>query len=183
MRYCRSEFCYEMHKQPQNDRLRSRCDLVKYCDRCIRQYRAKWTGDKLLLHTCAPSKCPHCSDILIDEGHHRYYIQPPKTDKHSEKYIYFDFETIYENGKHTANYVCAVSQKGEQFSAEGVGCVDQVIKYFRRPKFADFTFIAHNASGFDSYILLQYFTSQGLAPKMYSKDADSYICTIMRLDT
>ncbi len=31
-RYCRSDICYEMHKQPQSDGVRSRCDLVKYCD-------------------------------------------------------------------------------------------------------------------------------------------------------
>ncbi len=125
-------------------------------------------------HTCAPSKCPHCSDVLIDEGHHGCYIQPLKPDEHSYKYIYFDFETMHENGKHTANYLCAISQKGELFTAEGVGCVDQINKHVRRPKFADFTFIAHNASGFDSYILLEYFTSQGLAPNLYSKDAHSY---------
>ncbi len=69
---------------------------------------------------------------------------------------------MHENRKHTANYVCAVSQEGEVFTANGVDCVDQIIKHFRHPKFADFTFIAHIASGFDSYILL----SQGLAPKI-----------------
>ncbi len=111
-RYCRSEFCFEMHKQPQSDGLRSRCDLVKHCNRCCRQYRAKWSGDKLLSHTCAASKCPHCSDVLLDEGHHSCYIKPLKHDEHSDKYIYFDFETMHENGKRTANYMCAVSQKG-----------------------------------------------------------------------
>ncbi len=182
MRYCRSDFCYEMHKQPQSDGLRFRCDLIKYCDRCCRQYRAKWMGDKLLSHTCAWSKCPHCSDVLIDESHHSCYIQPVKPDEHSEKYIYFDFETMYENGKQTANYVCAISQEGEEFTAEGVDCVDRMVKQFRRPKFADFTFIEHNSSGFDYYILLGYFTSQGLAPNIYSKDADSFICMIKHLN-
>ncbi len=73
---------------------------------------------------------------------------------------------MHENGKHTANYVCAISQEGEKFTVEGVDCVDRMIKHFRHPKFADFTFIAHNTSGFDSCILLEYFTSQGLAPKI-----------------
>ncbi len=120
----------------------------------------------MLAHTCTLSKCPHCNDNLIDEGHHRCYIKPLKVEEHDEKYIYFDFETMYEHEKHTANYVCAISQEGEVFTAEGVDCVDQMIKHFRRPKFADFTFIAHNAAGFDSYILLEYFTSQGLTPKI-----------------
>ncbi len=153
MRYCRSDFCNEMHKQPQIDGLSSSCDLVKYCDRCCRQYRAKWIGDKLLSKL---SKCPHCSDVLIDEGNHSCYIQPLKPDEHSEEYIYFDFKMIHENGKHTANYVCVVLQEGEEFTAEGVDCVDRMVKHFRCPKFADFTFRARNTSGFDSYILLEY---------------------------
>ncbi len=61
-------------------------------------------------------------------------IKPLKPDEHNDKYIYFDFETLYEHEKHTANYVCAISQGGEVFTAEGVGCVDQMIKHFRRPK-------------------------------------------------
>ncbi len=155
-----------MHKQPQSDGVRSRCDLVKYCDKCYRQYSVKWTGDKQLTHVCSPSKCPHCSAILIDEEVHSCYIQPLKLCVHDEKYIYYDFETMHENGRHTANHICAISQNGEEFTAEGVDCAEKLIKHFRRPKFEGFTFIAHNASGFDSYILLEYFTSQGLTPKI-----------------
>ncbi|KAL0146560.1 hypothetical protein M9458_058191 [Cirrhinus mrigala] len=168
LRYCRSNFCYEMHKQPQRDGVRSPCDLVKYCDRCCRQYRAKWSGDKLIAHKCRPSHCVHCGEVLVDEEEDRHscYIQPITPEVYSERYIYFDFETMYENGKHVANYVCAMTQSGEQFTAEGVDCVDRMVKHFRRPKFENFTFIAHNSSGFDSFILLEYFTSQGLAPKI-----------------
>ncbi len=165
-RYCRSDVCYEMHKQPQSDGVKSRCDLVKYCDKCCSQYRTKWNGDKRLTHVCAPSKCPHCSAVLVDEEEHTCYIQPLKPGVHDEKYIYYDFETMHENGHHIANYVCAISQNGEEFTAEGVDCVEKLVKHFRRPKFEGYSFIAHNASGFDSYILLEYFTSQGLTPKM-----------------
>ncbi len=165
-RYCRSDVCYEMHKQPQSDGARSRCDLVKYCDKCYRQYRVKWSGDKRLTHVCAPSKCPHCRAILLDEEEHNCYIQPLKPSVHDEKYIYYDFETMHENGRHTANYVCAITQNGEEFTADGVDCAEKLVKHFRRPKFDGYTFIAHNASGFDSFILLEYFTSQGLSPKI-----------------
>ncbi len=102
-RYCRSEFCYELHKQPQSDGLRSRCDLVKYCDRCCRQYRTKWSGDKLLSHTCTLGKCSHCNDILIDEGHHSWLRgsndQTFQTSKICRLYIYsaqcFMFRFLY----------------------------------------------------------------------------------------
>ncbi len=55
----------------------------------------------MLAHTCTLSKCPHCNDNLIDEGHHRCYIKPLKVEEHDEKYIYFDFETMYEHEKHS----------------------------------------------------------------------------------
>ncbi len=80
--------------------------------------------------------------------------------------FYFDFETMHKNAKHTANYMCAISQDGEEFTAEWIDFVDKMVKHFRCPNFADFTFTAQNASGFDSYILLEYFTNQRLAPKM-----------------
>ncbi len=124
-------------------------------------------GRVIIIAHMYTGKCSHCNDILIDEGHHSCYVKPLKRDEHSDKYIYFDFERMHDiNGKMTANYVCAVSQEGEVFTAEGFGCVDQMIKHFRRPKFADFTFIAYNASSFDSYILLEYFTSQRLTSKI-----------------
>ncbi len=115
----------------------------------------------MLAHTCTPSKCPHCNDNLIDEGHHRCYIKPLKVEEHDEKYIYFDFETMYEQ-KHTANYVCAISQEGEVFTAEGVDCVDQMIKHFRRPKFADFTFIAHKCGRFRFLYIARVFHKSGI---------------------
>ncbi len=126
-RYCRSDICYEMHKQPQSDGVRSRCDLVKYCSKCCRQYRVKWTANKRLTHVCAPTKCPHCSAILLDEEEHSCYIQPLKPCVHDEKYIYYDFETMHENGRHIANHVCAISQNGEEFTADGVDCAAKLL--------------------------------------------------------
>ncbi len=35
---------------------------------------------------------------------------------------------------------------------EGIDFVDKMVKHFRCQNFADFTFTAQNASGFDSYI-------------------------------
>ncbi len=53
---------------------------VKYCDKCCRQYRVKWTDDKQLTHVCSPSKCPHCSAILIDEEEHSCDHVTPRRD-------------------------------------------------------------------------------------------------------
>ena len=38
------------------------------------------------------------------------------------------------------------------------------VDHYRRPKFRGYTFIAHNASGFDNYLVLEYFVKQGITP-------------------
>ncbi len=65
-----------------------------------------------------------------------------------------------------ANFVCALTFDGEEFVAEGSDCVDRLIKKFRWPRYHNFTWIAHNASGFDNFIILEYFTKMGIAPKI-----------------
>ncbi len=89
---------------------------------------------------------------------------------------------MHENGRHIANYVCAITQNGEEFTADGVDCVEKLVKHFRRPKFEGFTFIAHNASGFDSFILLSILQVRGCPQKLYFKAAGWYICTIVYLN-
>ncbi len=49
------------------------------------------------------------------------------TPKTWQKIYLFDFEMMHENGKHTANYVCAISQDGEKFIA-GLIVVDKMVK-------------------------------------------------------
>ncbi|KAK9535956.1 hypothetical protein VZT92_005785 [Zoarces viviparus] len=39
-----------------------------------------------------------------------------------------------------------------------------IVTRYRKPKYADYTFIAHNAAGFDNYILLEYFVKQWITP-------------------
>ncbi|XP_056266970.1 uncharacterized protein LOC130191299 [Pseudoliparis swirei] len=41
---------------------------------------------------------------------------------------------------------------------------DQEDPRYRMPKYQGYTFIAHNASGFDNCILLEYFVKQGITP-------------------
>lgn len=48
-------------------------------------------------------------------------------------------------------------------------CVSAFVDHNRQPKFRVFTFIAHNPSGFDNYILLEYFVKWVLgSPHMCS---------------
>lgn len=165
LRFCRNTFCYDTHKKSLASEQRSQCETIRYCVKCC-LYRTGRSGDKIKKHKCSPECCVYCHEILRSEGSHECYIQPLKPDLHDDKYIYYDFETMHQNDKHVANYVCAMTHKGESFEAGGVDCVAQLIKHFRRPKYRDYTFIAHNASGFDSFILLEYLTKEGMPPKI-----------------
>ena len=40
------------------------------------------------------------------------------------------------------------------------------VNYYRAPRFNEYTFIVHNASGFDKYFLLEYFVKQGITPEL-----------------
>ncbi|KAI2645089.1 putative DNA polymerase [Labeo rohita] len=164
LRYCRSDYCFEMHKKPPPGHQFAQCDVTKYCRKCNRRYHV--SGTKPKPHKCPADQCPHCGEGLVADGVHQCFIQPVKMKKPDTKYIYFDFETRYENGKHVANFVCAITYAGEEFVAEGPDCVQRLIKKFRRPRYRNFTWIAHNASGFDNFILLEYFTRMGIAPKI-----------------
>ncbi len=164
LRYCRSAYCFEMHKKPPPGQQFAQCDVTKYCPKCNRRYHVSATNPKP--HKCAADRCVQCGESLVTDGVHQCFIQPVKMEKPSNRYIFFDFETLYENGRHMANFVCALTFDGEEFVAEGSDCVDRLIKKFRRPRYHNFTWIAHNASGFDNFILLEYFTKMGIAPKM-----------------
>ncbi|KAI7790585.1 putative DNA polymerase-like protein [Triplophysa rosa] len=113
-------------------------------------------------HKCAPVRCLHCGEDLVVTGSHRCFIQPHAPKDPSEKYIFYDFETRYENEKHVANFVCAITFKGEQFVAEGAYCVASLINHFRQRRYKGYTFIAHYASKFDSFLILEYFCKAGL---------------------
>ncbi len=74
----------------------------------------------------------------------------------------YDFETPYHNGKHEANFACAKDTNGNKFCFNTSKCVSTFVQHYRHPKFRGYAFIAHNVSGFDNYILLEYFVKQGI---------------------
>ncbi len=72
---------------------------------------------------------------------------------------------MHGNGKHTANYLCAISQKGEQFTAEGVGCVDQINRHFRRPKLVRFYIYSAQCFRFRFLYIARVFHKSGIGTK------------------
>ncbi len=98
-----------MHKKnPPPGQESPSCDIIKYCKLCGWRYYVK-AGDKKTKHICAPDKCVHCRERLTGQGSHQCFIQPLEPKEPCEKYIFYDFETRYENGRHVANFVCAIT--------------------------------------------------------------------------
>ncbi|XP_053481752.1 uncharacterized protein LOC128608210 [Ictalurus furcatus] len=160
LRYCRSTYCYNAHKQTQTGQQYAQCDVTKYCQKCNRRYHVNGAVPKK--HVCPAEHCIHCKAELVNDGVHQCFIQPIKMEPPSDKYIYYDFETQHTDGKHVANFVCAITFKGEEFTAAGTDCIDQLVEKFRQPHYQNYTWVAHNASGFDNFILLEYFAKAGL---------------------
>ncbi|KAK0153088.1 putative DNA polymerase [Merluccius polli] len=167
LRLCRSEFCFKKHKEMtvQTQRRKSfrPCDSTKYCEDCGRLYAV--TGRPNNIRKCLKGKCGHCGEPLTSDTTHKCYIQPQKSSDPQTKYVFYDFETSAESGKHKANFVCAIDFENK-WCASRSSCVKLFVHTFRQPKYRNYTFIAHNASGFDNYILLDYFTKQGIVPRL-----------------
>ncbi|XP_067306560.1 uncharacterized protein [Pseudorasbora parva] len=157
LRFCKSSYCFEMHKKNVPDLEFVPCNVIKYCKLCNRRYTIARRQ-----HTCEPSRCVHCHEILPSGASHQCFIQPVERKTLTEKYIFYDFETRYENGKHVANFVCAITFKGKAFVAEGPDCIARLITRFRQPRYNGYCFIAHYASRFDSFLILEYFCKAGL---------------------
>lgn len=81
------------------------------------------------------------------------------------KYVFYDLETRTLDNKHEAVFVCAIDFENEQWCASGVDFVDLFVKKYNQPKYKNYTIIAHNASGFENYTVLNYFT-QRITPKL-----------------
>jgi hypothetical protein len=150
-------------------------------------------------HVCSVSKCHHCGEpIPSDTVQHECFIQPydrlkkrkrkgrrkgrgnryttaaPVDDdddnsRLSNDYIFYDFETRVHEGRHEANFVAAKTSEGEEWYANGTDCVGEFVRRYRTGAYRLFTFIAHNASGFDSYLVLEYMTKQGIIPFIVMK--------------
>ena len=48
----------------------------------------------------------------------------------------------------------------------GLNCLKSFVDRYRKPKYSEYTFIVHDASGFDNYILLEYMVKQGITPEL-----------------
>ncbi len=73
LRYCRSAYCFEMHKKPPPGQQFAQCDVTKYCPKCNRRHHVSGTNPKP--HKCAADQCVQCGESLVTDGVHQCFIQ------------------------------------------------------------------------------------------------------------
>lgn len=59
---------------------------------------------------------------MIQEVEHEFYFHPLAENEHSEKYVFYDFESNQESGINLPIFVSTMTFKGEKWSAEGPNC-------------------------------------------------------------
>nr|XP_049619738.1 uncharacterized protein LOC125994445 [Syngnathus scovelli]XP_049620140.1 uncharacterized protein LOC125994731 isoform X1 [Syngnathus scovelli] len=182
---CRNEECFTKHKESRSMNRVSNCTSYKKCLECGLQYyvRADGTGAK---HRCPVKKCTVCDEIINQDdallNPHMCYIQPIKPQPPCKNVVYYDFETYVDSdGLHKPFLICCESNNGLAKHWYGTDCVDEFLRFFRRPRFKQTTFVAHNARGFDSYILIRRMLELGL--KLDILMQGSKVLSFVDLDT
>ena len=160
-RTSRTRACYVKHKKSLNDTTLSTCQKIHKCSNCKCLFSASTE------HKCMTLKCKVCGVHKGDEPH-QCYIQPVKFQENQTQDIFFyDFETfVNDKGEHMPYLVCAESLQGEKWMSYGLDCVEKFLMKFRKPQYKKATFIAHNARGFDSYLILRGLIDLGMSPSL-----------------
>ena len=166
---CKKEFywgeCFEEH-------LNSVCS--KFCKSC-----------KCLIkkdHKCGFRKCLNCKNdyqYMIHENNkwkriaepHKCFMQKVVAKESSDKYIFFDFETMQETGKHIVNYCSTLDFEGnrkdfERDPLDENGARNDFCKWAISEEHKGYTFIAHNGRGYDFIFVRKYLIDLG-----YSTDS------------
>ncbi len=133
-------------------------------------------------HKCVPPKCCICGETLplgtdIFDRDHWCYIQPrPPASEHSEKLIFYDFETFTNHaGVHVPFLVCTKTSQRVEWSSYSLKCTQDFLLKYRRPMYGGTTFIAHNSKGFDGYLILNSMMEMGLKPLLLMQDS-KFLC-------
>ncbi|XP_077361782.1 uncharacterized protein LOC144006673 [Festucalex cinctus] len=167
---CQNESCFVKHKERRQTSKSetSNCEKYKKCSECSVEYYVKSQGENVK-HKCPQAKCTVCGEVLPKGGDeargnpHLCYMQPLKPEAPCKQIIYYDFETfIGADGKHKPYLVCTKSTKGVEKHWLGLDCVEQFLDYVRNPRFEQSKLIAHNAKGFDAYIILNKMVDMGV---------------------
>ena len=157
------------------------CDAVKKCLDCNRIITGKYVNN----HKCGYTECTNCGKYVsnnhkcfmkkvIAKGGNCLNKKPCKNNEsikktdwcyscrtYTDKYIFYDFECTQNTGTHTVNLSIAQDFEGKEYVHNSI---EEFCKCFLNDKFKGYTFIAHNAKGYDGIFILKWLIDQGIKP-------------------
>ena len=172
--------CFDEHKRERKIKEGAESDIVckKVC-KCLKCGLIFNYGlDK---HICGHSKCSNCREYCDMNEHHCFMISKKckggnckqnklecddKKKCHScrtktDKYIFYDFETNQETGVHVVNWVDCEDFYGNKNTFE---TIDEFCQFIFKEENKGFTFIAHNAKGYDAQFIRNWCIENGIKP-------------------
>ncbi|KAG1710397.1 putative DNA polymerase [Nymphon striatum] len=193
---CRSQNCLVRHRQAR-PKSASVCETYWRCVECTAVIESKKCSKAQ--HVCGNYLCPNCKQYA-DVDHSCYIThETPKTS--TDKYIFYDFETIQESGRHIPNLCIALKVCANCIDEIGIckSCGDPKNKYSTYYVFANgadtvnefgnwlidsrnknYVAIAHNAKGFDSHFLLDYLVRNSVKPEVIFSGSKIMSVTVHR---
>lgn len=151
--------CHNLH-------LKATCDRLSVCGSCneaviAKKYKSNLSEDVFVLskstHKCGYKICVNCNEYV--EKTHKCFMIPKKVKKHNEKLMFYDVETNPID-KHIITLVVVQDFNGTEWVFK---TMDEFGEWLFDPKtpHKGYTFIAHNASGYDSHFIYNYYLGSG----------------------
>ncbi|XP_071042671.1 uncharacterized protein [Parasteatoda tepidariorum] len=155
-RLCSSSACYSTHIE------RGICALIYQCRKCSKVIeRKKCLQD---LHKCGEIRCKNCKKYFPPG--HLCFLGKLEAKKHSDKLMFYDFETTQETREHFVNFAIIQYADGTERVFRGQDTLSEFCCYVLDPKHKDYTLNAHNMKGFDGQFVLRWLLERGYQPKV-----------------
>ena len=147
------------------------CAMIKRCPQCFKMLRMRMAADRA--HVCGNAGCPSCH-TLCDISQHKCFVQTLEqmiakgsyVEELEALHIFFDIEAMQVEGRHIPNLLIAETDvddtpkifEGESCTRDFIDWLDELME--PRENKGSITVIAHNFKGYDSYPIINAYTSQ-----------------------
>ncbi|GBM42295.1 hypothetical protein AVEN_235008-1 [Araneus ventricosus] len=175
-RLCQSEECFQTHKEATGRQKFSLCDKMYQCRKCSKVISHRYCPKES--HHCRTTKCPSCKAYVVGPDHY-CLLQTFAPKAHSDRQIFFDFETDQSSGIHEVNFAVAQYFNGDETIFKAYDSLKDFCFWLFSPVHKNFTVIAHNMKGFDGQFIMAWMLEQGVAPGVIPNRWPS--CTLLSI--
>tara|TARA_A100000171_G_scaffold37544_1_gene36590 strand:- start:737 stop:4729 length:3993 start_codon:yes stop_codon:yes gene_type:complete len=156
-RFFATECCYNNHLKTtykkNGEMILPICKRIWKCPDCGKTI-ADDSEDRKKNHICGEFICKNCHQ-KVQEGH-QCYMMPKPLKEHSDKYIFFDFESDISGPSHYVMYSVSAYFDDEPEDYVIHHSIEGFCKWAFSDNHKDYTFIAHNGKGYDFQFVMKW---------------------------